>query len=68
MPLVFPQGLWFAGLVFFVLVAVQLLIRSALALRRGRYEEFFGLIGSKSAVAEAKEEIAAVAHALEEKR
>ena len=67
-PLIIPQGLWFAGLVFFVLLCVLLLARGLLAFTQGRYGELFSLIGSKSAVEEAEEEIAAVAHGLEQEK
>ena len=65
MPLAIPQALWFAGLAFFVAVALLLLARALLALLRRDLDDLFRLIGSKSAMAEAKEEISAVAHALE---
>jgi TRAP-type C4-dicarboxylate transport system permease small subunit len=65
MPLVIPQGLWFAGLAFFVLVALLLLGRALFALLTGNLEALFALIGSKSAMDEAKEEVAAVEHAFE---
>jgi TRAP-type C4-dicarboxylate transport system permease small subunit len=65
MPLAIPQALWFAGLAFFVAVALLLLARALLALLRRDFDDLFRLIGSKSALAEAKEEISAVAHALE---
>jgi TRAP-type C4-dicarboxylate transport system permease small subunit len=65
MPLIIPQALWFAGLAFFVAVALLLLARALLALLRRDLDDLFRLIGSKSALAEAKEEISAVAHALE---
>jgi TRAP-type C4-dicarboxylate transport system permease small subunit len=67
-PLIIPQGLWFAGLVFFVLLCLLLLARGLLAFAQGRYTELFALIGSKSAVAEAEEEIAATQHGLEQDR
>jgi TRAP-type C4-dicarboxylate transport system permease small subunit len=67
-PLVIPQGLWFAGLAFFVAVAVLLLVRALFAYLRGDFASVFEAIGSKSAVAEAKEEIIAVEHALGGKR
>ena len=56
-PLVVPQALWFAGLVFFVLVALLLLTRAVIAFAKGDFATLFALIGSKSAVAEAEEEI-----------
>ena len=65
-PLVIPQGLWFAGLLFFVLLCVLLLVRSLLAFAAGGYHVLFSLIGSKSAVEEAEEEIAATQHGLEQ--
>ena len=67
-PLVIPQGLWFAGLAFFVAVAVLLLVRALAAYVRGDFAALFAAIGSKSAVAEAEEEITAIAHALDGKR
>ena len=67
-PLVLPQGLWVAGLVFFVAVALLLLARSLAAYLAGDLRTLFELIGSKSAVAEAEEEIRATAHAMESER
>ena len=67
-PLIIPQGLWFAGLVFFVAVALLLLARGLLAFVRGNYNELFRLIGSKSALEEAEEEIAATHHGLEQEK
>ncbi len=67
-PLVIPQGLWFAGLLFFVLLCALLLVRGLLAFVAGDYPGLFALIGSKSALAEAEEEIAAVAHGLEQEK
>ena len=66
--LVIPQGLWFAGLLFFVAVALLLLARSLFAGLTGDLDRVFALIGSKSAVAEAKEEIAAIEKVFEGKR
>ncbi len=68
MPLRYPQGLWFAGLAFFVAVVVLLLARSVTACVKGDLEGLFRLIGSKSAVAEAEEEIKSIEHAIEEGR
>jgi TRAP-type C4-dicarboxylate transport system permease small subunit len=59
-PVVVPQAMWFLGFVFLISVAVLLLARSLAALRAGNLVAFFELIGSKSALAEAKEEIEAV--------
>lgn len=66
--LVFPQGLWFAGLVFFVAVALLLLVRALLAVFGRDLDTLFATIGSKSAVAEAEEEVAAVEKAFAEDR
>jgi len=68
MPLVIPQALWFAGLAFFVAVALLLMARSLAALLKGDLGGLFALIGSKSAVAEAQEEIVAVERAFERER
>ena len=67
-PLIIPQGLWFAGLLFFVLLCALLLARGLLAFAQGRYSDLFALIGSKSAVEEAEEEIAATQHGLEQEK
>jgi TRAP-type C4-dicarboxylate transport system permease small subunit len=64
-PLVIPQGLWFAGLVFFVAVALLLLLRTLAAYIKGDLATVFALTGSKSSVVEAKDEIEAVERALE---
>ena len=68
MPLVIPQALWFAGLLFFVAVAVLLLARALLAWLKGDLNKLFGLIGSKTAVAEAEEEVINVERAFEQAR
>jgi TRAP-type C4-dicarboxylate transport system permease small subunit len=65
MPLAIPQGIWFAGLAFFLAVALFLFARALHACARRDLDSLFKLIGSKSAVAEAKEEIVAVEHALD---
>src|SRR5262245_25777558 len=67
-PLALPQGVWFAGLAFFVAVAALLLARALRAYARGDFAALFATIGSKSAVAEAQEEIVAVERALEAER
>jgi TRAP-type C4-dicarboxylate transport system permease small subunit len=68
MPLIFPQGLWVLGLVFFVAVCVLLFARGALAFVTGDLERLFALIGSKSAVAEAQEEVINVEKAFGQER
>ena len=67
-PLVIPQGLWFAGLVFFVFVASLLLVRGVVAWLSGDLATLFSLIGSKSAVDEAQEEVQNVEHAFAQER
>ena len=67
-PLVVPQTLWFVGLVFFVAVALLLLVRSLHALLTGDLAKVFELIGSKSAVAEAEEEVRATERAMDDGR
>jgi TRAP-type C4-dicarboxylate transport system permease small subunit len=57
MPLVVPQTLWVLGLAFFVAVSLLLLARGLSAFVTGDLEKLFALIGSKSAVAEAEEEV-----------
>jgi TRAP-type C4-dicarboxylate transport system permease small subunit len=66
-PLAIPQAVWFAGLAFFVAVALLLLGRALVAWARGDLDGLFRLIGSKSAVVEAKEEITAVEQALDKR-
>ncbi len=68
MPLIYPQGLWFAGIAFFVAVAFLLLARSVAACAKGDLDGLFRLIGSKSAVAEAEEEIKSIEHAMHEQQ
>jgi len=68
MPLIVPQGLWVLGLAFFVAVCVLLLARGALAFVTGDFERLFALIGSKSAVAEAQEEVIAIEKAFGQER
>ena len=68
MPLVIPQAAWFAGLAFFVAVALLLLARALVELRKAQLDELFRLIGSKSSLAEAREEIGAIEHAFEAER
>lgn len=67
-PLVIPQTLWFVGLAFFVAVALLLLARALFAYLTGDLGSVFRAIGSKSAVAEAKEEVIAVERSLDSER
>jgi len=59
-PVVIPQALWLIGLLFLIAVAALLMVRALAAFLAGDLIRFFELIGSKSALAEAKEEIEAV--------
>ena len=68
MPLIVPQGLWVLGLIFFVAVSLLLLVRGLHAFVTGDFYGLFALIGSKSAVAEAQEEVIAVERALEQEK
>jgi TRAP-type C4-dicarboxylate transport system permease small subunit len=68
MPLIVPQGLWVAGLAFFVLVCVLLLLRGLRSFLAGDLDGLFARIGSKSAVAEAEEEVQNVERAFERER
>jgi hypothetical protein len=65
---VIPQALWFAGFVFLMAVALLLLARGIVMLRARNLVAFFELIGSKSALAEAREEIEAVERGFAQER
>ncbi len=49
-------------------LAALLLVRGLLSFFKGDYTSLFASIGSKSALAEAEEEIASVAHGLEQEK
>jgi TRAP-type C4-dicarboxylate transport system permease small subunit len=68
MPLIFPQGLWVLGLAFFVFVSALLFARGLRFLMKGDLDSLFALIGSKSAVAEAEEEVINVEKAFAQER
>lgn len=68
MPLIVPQGLWVGGLAFFVLVCLMLLVRGLQSFAIGDLDALFARIGSKSAVAEAEEEVQNVERAFEQER
>jgi TRAP-type C4-dicarboxylate transport system permease small subunit len=59
-PLAVPQAAWVAGLIYFLLVAVLLMVRSVAALWGGEPDKLFRLIGPKAAMEEAQEELAGV--------
>ncbi len=58
-PLVYPQGLWYAGLAIFALVAAILAIRATVDLLRGRIVELSHAFSPKAATEELSEELAA---------
>jgi len=68
MPLIFPQGLWVLGLAFFVFVSALLFARGLRFLMKGDLDSLFALVGSKSAVAEAEEEVINVEKAFAQER
>jgi TRAP-type C4-dicarboxylate transport system permease small subunit len=68
MPLIFPQGLWVLGLAFFVFVSALLFARGLRFLLKNDLDSLFALIGSKSAVAEAEEEVINVEKAFAQDR
>ena len=57
-PLMVPQSLWVAGLVFFVLAALLLLARASMALVRNDLATVFDLIGSRASQEEVDERVA----------
>lgn len=56
-PLIWPQSLWYAGLVLFMLVAVGFAARATYLLARGRLDELNQEFHPKSAKEELKEEL-----------
>jgi TRAP-type C4-dicarboxylate transport system permease small subunit len=56
-PLIYPQGLWYLGLIFFMLVAVGFAARATLLLFKGRLDELNVEFHPKSAKEELKEEL-----------
>jgi TRAP-type C4-dicarboxylate transport system permease small subunit len=61
-PLIWPQSLWYAGLVMFMLVAVGFAGRATWLLLRGRIEELNEVFHPKSAKEELKQELDDFAH------
>jgi TRAP-type C4-dicarboxylate transport system permease small subunit len=57
-PLIWPQGLWYAGLIFFMLVALAFAARATYLLAKGRLDELNEEFHPKSAKEELKEELA----------
>ena len=56
-PLIYPQGLWYAGLVLFMLVAVAFAVRATVLLFSGRIDVLNEEFHAKSAKEELKEEL-----------
>lgn len=56
LPLVYPQAIWFAGLVFFLFSASILLLRSFVAFAKGEMSTVHGLVGARSTVEEIEAE------------
>jgi len=61
-PLIYPQGLWYAGLVMFALVGVGFATRATVLLLKGRIDELNDEFHPKSAKEELKEELEDLAH------
>lgn len=56
-PLIYPQGLWYAGLVLFMLVATGFAVRATYLLVKGRIDELNREFHPKSTKEELKEEL-----------
>lgn len=65
-PLWIPQGLWFAGLAFFLVTLFLVTLKAVLAFARGRFAEVDRLAGLPDVAREAEEEVAALAQRLAE--
>ncbi len=59
-PLIWPQGLWYAALALFALVALLQAIRATWLLATGRHSAFATLFSPKGAVEELEEELSDV--------
>jgi TRAP-type C4-dicarboxylate transport system permease small subunit len=56
-PLIYPQSLWYLGLIFFMLIAVGFAVRATWLLFKGRIDELNVEFHPKSAKEELKEEL-----------
>lgn len=56
-PLIYPQGVWYAGLAIFALVAIGYALRATLLLARGQFDTLNRDFSPKSAKQELKEEL-----------
>jgi TRAP-type C4-dicarboxylate transport system permease small subunit len=61
-PLIWPQSVWYAGLVVFAIVTVAYALRASWLLVRGRIEALNADFGPKSTKEEVKEELEDFAH------
>lgn len=61
-PLIWPQSLWYAGLVMFALIAVGFAARATVLLLSGRIDEMNSEFHPKSTKEELKEELEDLAH------
>lgn len=61
-PLIYPQGLWYAGLVMFALIGVGFAARATFLLLSGRIDELNDEFHPKSVKEELKEELDDLAH------
>jgi TRAP-type C4-dicarboxylate transport system permease small subunit len=61
-PLIYPQALWYAGLVLFMLAALGFAARATWLLAKGRIDELNDEFHPKSAKEELKEELDDLAH------
>lgn len=61
-PLIWPQSLWYAGLIMFMLVTVGFAVRATWLLLKGRIEDLNEEFHPKSAKEELKEELEDLAH------
>jgi TRAP-type C4-dicarboxylate transport system permease small subunit len=59
-PLWIPQGLWFAGLAFFLVTLFLVTLKAVVAFTRGRFAEVDRLAGLPDVAREAEEEVAAL--------
>lgn len=58
-PLIYPQALWFAGLVLFLAIATLLLVHALVSLLRGDFAGVQAIAGSRSVKEEIAEELPA---------
>lgn len=59
-PLVYPQFLWVAGMVYFLIVIALLLVRALMALVTGDFDTIQRIAGSRSSMEEVQEELESI--------